>query len=296
MNFGEVFTRAWKIIWTQKVLWIFGLLAGLAASGDTGNSGVRLNFQSDGRSILTGPGGPFTNIPAWAVLLLILLGMALLLVAILLGTLGRAGLMRGAWLADSGETGLTFNHLFRESRAYFWRVLALEIVLVGLGLTLLLILGTPVLAAGGLALFCLWPLFCLLVPLFLLLSIIGKLAVAGITGENLGVVESIQRAWVMARANLGQVIAVGLALIIGSFVVGSIAALPAMAILGPLVIGIYRGASSGLALGGGLLLLVLFVLYLPVLLAVNGLVATYVDTVWTLTYRRLSAGHSPSTT
>ena len=43
MEFGEVLSRAWQIIWKHKVLWIFGILAGCGtASGGAGsNSGFR---------------------------------------------------------------------------------------------------------------------------------------------------------------------------------------------------------------------------------------------------------------
>ncbi len=52
-NFGEVLTRAWQIIWKNKILWIFGILASCArgnaggAGGGGGNSGYR--FESGQR-------------------------------------------------------------------------------------------------------------------------------------------------------------------------------------------------------------------------------------------------------
>jgi len=45
MDIGEVLSRAWKIIWKYKVLWIFGILAscgqGGGGGGGGGNSGYR---------------------------------------------------------------------------------------------------------------------------------------------------------------------------------------------------------------------------------------------------------------
>ncbi len=32
MDYGEVLSKAWKIAWKFKVLWIFGILAGCGAS------------------------------------------------------------------------------------------------------------------------------------------------------------------------------------------------------------------------------------------------------------------------
>ena len=46
MDYGEVLSKAWKIIWKHKVLWIFGILAsfgqgsGGGSGGSGGNSGV----------------------------------------------------------------------------------------------------------------------------------------------------------------------------------------------------------------------------------------------------------------
>jgi uncharacterized membrane protein YgcG len=51
-NFGEVLTRAWKIIWKHKILWIFGILASCArGSGGGGNGG------GGSRNYQTSPGG-----------------------------------------------------------------------------------------------------------------------------------------------------------------------------------------------------------------------------------------------
>jgi hypothetical protein len=44
--------------------------------------------------------------------------------------------------------------------------------------------------------------------------------------------------------------------------------------------------------GGLVLSAALFLLYLPILLAARGLLQSYVDTAWTLTFRRLT-GRAP---
>jgi hypothetical protein len=227
------------------------------------------------------------DIPAWAILLLILSAIVLFFVVILLSTIGRAGLMRGAWLADSGASQLTFSQLFTEGRTYFLRVLLLQILLFGVSLTLILILAVPSALTLGLALICLWPLFCLLVPFFFGLSVLSKLAIAGITGENLGVVDSLRRAWELVRPNLLQVIAVALALGLGSFIIGAILGIPMLAIAAPLVLGVMRGASN-IAANWAIVSVILFLLYLPVLLVANGIMTAYIDSVWTVVFRRLS--------
>lgn len=288
MNFGEVFSRAWQIIWRHKVLWIFGIMAGLAAGGDNG-SGLR--YEMDGESRFPWLNQMLNNIQPWVILSLILLIFVLILIVILLSTIGRASLMRGAWLADGGAERLTFSQLFDEGRRYFLRVLLLQLLLVGASLTLILILVLPTALTLGLALICLWPLFCLLIPVFFGLSVLSKLAIAGITGEDLGVIDSLRRAWELAQPNLLQVIVMAIALALGSFVIGAVLAIPMLAILTPLFIGIASG-SSGFAANWLIISGVLFLLYLPILLAANGVLTAYIDTVWTVVFRRLS-GRGP---
>ena len=47
MNYGEVLTRAWKIVWKFKVLWIFGILAscGTGSNGRSGGGGNNVSYQ-----------------------------------------------------------------------------------------------------------------------------------------------------------------------------------------------------------------------------------------------------------
>lgn len=275
MNFGEVFSRAWQIIWRNKALWIFGLLAGLAATGDNGN-GIRFDYQSDRISFMS----PFLdNMPGWAWLLLIMVGLVLLVAVVLLSAIGRAGLMRGAWLADGGESNLTFRRLFDEGKNYFVRVLVLEILMVGLFLSLIVVLLIPAVLTLGIALLCLWPLFILLVPALIGLSVLSKLAIAAITGENLSVMDGLRRGWEVLRANLLQTAAVAFALWLIGVVISAIIGIPAIAMLAPLAYG---------ARGGAIIGLMLFLIYLPILLAVRGLLTSYTDSVWTVVFRRLT--------
>ena len=48
MNFGEILTKAWKIIWKFKVLWIFGILASCGQGGGSGGGGGNTGVQFSG--------------------------------------------------------------------------------------------------------------------------------------------------------------------------------------------------------------------------------------------------------
>ena len=273
MNIGEVFSRSWEIIWKYKVLWIFGLLAGL--TGGSGGNNFRYNLEQSGRVNIS----PDT-LPAWAIGLLVLLFLALLVVLIVVSTLGRAGLVRGAWLADSGETNLTFSRLFRESQPYFARVLLLGILVVAVAVALLLVLIVPSILTCGIALIC-------LVPFFILLSVIVELAIVAIVGEDLSIIDSLRRAWEIVRANLALVIAVSLVIVIASSVIGFVVSLPLIAILAPAaaLVSSNAGQASNTAL---IVSFFLFLFYLPILLGAQAIITTYVETVWTTAFRRLT--------
>jgi len=46
MNYSEILSRAWQIIWKHKVLWIFGILAGCANGGGGGGGGGGNSYRS----------------------------------------------------------------------------------------------------------------------------------------------------------------------------------------------------------------------------------------------------------
>ena len=43
MDFGEILSRAWQIIWKHKILWVFGILAG-CSSTNSGTEQPSLHF------------------------------------------------------------------------------------------------------------------------------------------------------------------------------------------------------------------------------------------------------------
>lgn len=294
MNFGEVLSRAWNITWKYKALWVFGLLASLG--GGSGGNGAQTNFRGDGNNPLPGlisPNGGLENTPVWVAVLIVLAVLVMVVVFVLLGALGRAGLTRGAWLADSGAGQLSFSQIFAESRTYFVRVLLLGIVsfIISVGLLLLTILPTGLAAVltGGIGAVCFFPLMCILIPVFLALLLIFDLGVIAITGEDLGVEAGLRRGFEVFRSHLAEMLALAVALWIGSAVIGFVIALPMLAITMPFLIGgVLEGGQQVLSTAGLTAGLAMFCLYLPVLLAVKAVLTTYVTTCWTLAFRRLT--------
>lgn len=311
MDLSEVLTRAWKIIWKHKVLWIFGILAscgqgggGSGGGGGGGNNGVRF---SDGE-----PRVPpefqrfffdierfFDQISGWEiavfVALIILAVFIIWLIALVLSTIGRLGLVQGTVLADDDADGFSFKDLFNQGKPFFWRVLGLN-VLVGVALFLLImIMIIPMVGLVGLTfgigMICLIPLICLLVPVSWAISIVMEQANNALILEDLDIIAALKRGWAVFRENLGQLAVMFPILGIGGAIAGFIFALPIFLVIVPAAIGIILGGitESQFAFGGGITIAAIFFIgYLPILIILGGILRAYIQSAWTLTYRRLT--------
>jgi hypothetical protein len=290
-NFGEVLTRAWQIIWKHKVLWIFGIFAGCGRGGGGGSGSGQVRgsgdqpfpqleqlFQQIGQWIEENP---------WIVAIVVLLGILLLLVSIFLGTIGRIALIRGTYRAEAGAERFNFGELFSESMPYFWRVfgLSLLIFLIALVVFIPLVLGGALFGAltAGIGALCLLPLICLLIPLAWALSVVIEQANVAIVLENLGIGDGFRRGWEVVRANIGPILVLTLIIFIGSGVVGFIIAIPIIAAVFPLIFSAASNTTSPIWIT-----LICCAAYFPVLLILSGILNAYVQSVWALTYMRLT--------
>ena len=297
MDFGYVIKRAWEIIWKFKVLWIFGILASCGQAGGSGgsNSGYKFSSQESNAS---------SQIEQWfsqldPAIIALLIGLAILIVfilvvlAILLGTVGRVGLIRGTMKAEQGADRLTFGELWREGLSYFWRVFGLNLLvgLIILAVVLVVFVLGAILTRLTLGLFalCLLPLVCLIVPVLWAVSVVIEQANVALVVENLGIIKAIERGWQVVRDNIGSVIVMSLFLYLGVNLIGGvIIGLPLLIVAAPAVAGIAAGTAE--AIRNGLIVSGLFfIVYLPVLLLLSGILRAYTSSAWTLTYLRLTA-------
>lgn len=298
MSIGEVLSRAWQIIWKHKVLWIFGILAS-CSSGGAGAGGPSINYSYGGNDLPPGLERSFNQIfqmPDWQIFLIIgafiLVILLLIALAVFLGTMGKIGLILGTQQAEHGVERLSFGALFRGGLPYFWRVFALNL-LVGIAIFLFFMMVILVGVFGtvltlGLALLCLIPLFCIMVPLTWFVSVIIEQANAAIVLENLGIMVGLQRGWEVVRANLGTMIVMALVLMLGvGGILGFIIAMPIFLIVIPVIIGAVSQTRE--MLWGGLVITGLcFVVYLPILIVLNGTLKAYIGSAWALTFLRLT--------
>jgi hypothetical protein len=296
MNIGEVLSKAWKIIWKHKVLWIFGILAGCSGGGGGGGGNSVFSYQERAPSDIQPFFDQFANIPGWLIALIVagivILIFLLVVLVIFLGTVGRIGLIQGTQQVEQGAERLSFGEVFRGSLPYFWRVFGLNL-LFGLAVFLvIIILGVAFLIFTvftiGFGALCIFPLICVLIPVGWLVGVYLEQVNLAMVIENLGIPAGVQRGWEVFRNNLGTMIIMGLILYLGVSLIGSLViALPFGLIVVPVLIGVMAGTDVA-QMSSFLLAAICFIAYLPVLILLNGVLRAYIESAWTLTYLHLT--------
>jgi hypothetical protein len=299
MDYGEVFSKAWKIIWKYKILWLFGIFASCSGGGGNGggssiNSGAQFSGNEYGYS------NNLNYIEPWAVALIIavviLLVIVIAVIVIAVSTVGRTGLIQGAKMADENEDAqLTFSSIFNSVKPFFWRVVGLNLLIMVGYFAILLILGLIYLFSAvltlGLALICLLPLCCVLIPVFWVLTTFVEMANVAVVVEDLSITDGLKRGWQVFRDNLGEMIVMGLVLVLGGAIVGMLIALPMILAFIPMLAGILTavfGETKALVTGGVVVSVLCCAAYLPVLIVIGGIIRAYIGSAWTLTYLRLT--------
>jgi hypothetical protein len=274
MDYGNLLSRAWRIVWNNKFLLVLGFLAALGSGGGNGGGGPNVNFGGRDFDL---PPGTADNIdrfvsqfgPLFAGL--ICLGVVLGIVLWLVRLVAQAGLISAASRIDAGEK-VTLGEAFSAGTSKLGRMVGINVLMYGpftlLGLIAagfgIITAGTAVLnemSVGGprdiegllggmsIIIFCVICLLCLLLPLLLVVTAIYPFAQRGAVLNDLGVIDSIRHGWNVLRANLGEII-----LLIVIFVVIGIAFGVVLAIifiplaflaLGPTIIGMVSSGNVG---------------------------------------------------
>lgn len=296
-NFGEVLTRAWQITRKYKVLWIFGILAGCTNGGGGGGGGGNTGYSTGPSDFDVPPEirrfillmedfAAWVEDNLWIFIVIGLVVLVLILISIFLGTIGRIGLIKGSYQAEMGAERLAFGELFSTSMPYFWRVFGLTF-LIGLAFLLLFI---PLILLGvltaGVAFLCFLPLICLLIPVGFAVGIIIEQANRAIVLEDLSLFDGLKRGWEIAKSNIGPLIVMGLILFGITLLLGIVIALPVFIVVFPTIFAFAIG--EGRSFTPLYIALAFICLYAPVSLVLNGILTTFTQSAWTLTYLRLT--------
>ncbi len=300
MDFGKILIRAWEIIWKFKALWIFGILAScgsnFSASGnwrmgrqDIGN--LPPNFQRFFGNWERGFNQFFNEQNMGWIVAIVCIAILLGILLWVIGVFGKVGLIQGVVKAEAGAKSMGFRSLAGESWALLGKAVGLSILLILLpfAVTLVLVAVGAVLTAAtlGIALICLIPLACVLVPIYLLYFVYSEMAIISLVKDGLSVGEALSRSWEIFRSQFGNLIAMGLILFLGGLLAGIVIAIPTAALFMPALFGFFSDNPD--ALGNGLLIsVILFLIALPFLIVIHGILRAYIQSAWTLTYMHLT--------
>jgi hypothetical protein len=309
MELGYILRRAWRITWEHRLLWVFGCLVSLVAMGTRlGVSGSQWELavqelppevQRPITAFLEGPHFAATAIFA-------VLGFVVSVGLLLVGSLGRAGLVHQTRAAeDYGVIVLKGGWL--AAKRHLWRVFIIRLLLSLPAGVVLLIGLLPAIAArlyflnqeqpeiailggiteGLLRITCFAPAACVSGLLSILISALQRLAVRACVLENLNVRASIIRAWEMLREHLGGLTLMWLALL-GIGIAAVLVLLLPFALLWALLWAVARLTvvySSLLSLG--LTLAIGLLMWLAGVVG-GGVAETFFSATWTLAYRDLT--------
>jgi len=317
MNYGKILSRAWQVIWKNKILWLFGILASCGNNANTGSSGLdtsganfRFEFGTYPDSIPPGLSQFFEPMEdffaqaayQWGMWLsLIILAIFVLSFALfMLRVYGQVGLVRGALKAEQAQTEkLPFSEITQEIKPFYWRLFGFHLllfvaffVLIGLILTII-VAGTFM--TFGFGLLCFIPLICLLVPLGWGVSIVIKQAIIAMLVDDLSITKALSRGWQVVRSRVTDYLVMGLILLVGAWIITIIFSLPQLFALAPLFGAIFQGAWTNdwaNLLDGLWFSIACLLAYWPVLLVLRGILNSFTETAWVLTYLEASQDYS----
>ena len=318
MNYQKIFTRAWKITWKYKILWIFGILAGCSTSSSGGNfnNGTHWNTSANPSQIspvLLHSLDPFLSTIAhpllWGAFFLFIL--VLIALKLSLGTIGHIGIILGTQKAENDEASLSFGEILSESLSYFWRYLGASLLAAAPFILLYgLMFGGALFAAfsfdsierilpslEGAPFYSLFFLF-IGVILFLGIAEIAirffmKIAYNALVLDDMEIIPAFRRGWDIFRVYFLDLLLFAVILGVIRVVVGFLVALPIIGItlasIFPVGFAYIAGAHDENLLGLLFLGIGCIIAYLPILWLLTGILLTYTESSWALAYLHITA-------
>jgi hypothetical protein len=300
MDYGGTLRRAWQITWRYRILWAFGLLAGM-------NAQFRLNLQADSmppeaqrwlRQFFSSPA--FIPVMVGAGLFFLIVG----LVFAALQALGHSALVDQVNQIEDGSLP-TLRAGWEAGKRHVWQVF-LIVLLLGLPAGIVLLAGmlpffVPLMrdlvrhgpgavpdpdALMTRLLACFAPACCLGVILSIGADLIRQLAVRIRVLEGWPVWQSITGGWEFLRHNLGQVGTFWLIVLGIRIGVGLVVAIPmcllAVGMVAPFAF--LMNTAFPVAVAG---LCGVAIVFWVLGTAINSVIETFFSASWTLAYREI---------
>ena len=284
-DFGDILTRAWKITWKHKVLWVISALPFLTMF-------LLLPFWL---ILLFQKNVDFNAIFAWMEnpvyrTIAILVYLLIIAASVFLQILSRSSLTLGIYRAEAVLQALTFVDLLRDGFRYFWRIMGISL-LVAVGTMVVFLAFFGLLAAlsvvtMGFAMLCVQPLFILMIPLFLLVMAVTEQSESAIIADELKVTDALRRAYELIKSNIWKYVLITLIVYFGMNILISMVTFPLMI---PMFFFMMRSMQAGLDFNTMIRMQAVFgVVILPLMALLQGFSLTYMKSAMLLTYLRLT--------
>lgn len=313
MDYGNILSRSWTIVWNNKFMFLLGFLAALGG-GNYSSPNAQFNFGQEefdvSPAVLENIRLFWTQYGVWILALLTLLAI-LAIILWLVRLLGQASLIEAAAVADKhGHSSL--SEAVGAGAGRLLPMVGLNVLLYGpftlLGLigggavlfsSLRLLSGPEGMTGANLEAFfaslgivgaCIGLLFCILTPVLLVVTVIYPFAQRGVVLQGLGPVAAVRHGWRIVKENFVSVLVlIILFIVIGvvfGFVVGLIMLPLAFLALGPVVWGLLV---EGTFLMPALIISAAGIVCLGIVGTIfNALLVTYRSTAFTLAYREFT--------
>jgi hypothetical protein len=132
--------------------------------------------------------------------------------------------------------------------------------------------------------------FCILILLAVLVGFVSTQAERAIVLEDKPILDGFRRGWEVLTKNLGPILIIWLITVVIGIAAAIIIALPLLAVFVPLVIAFAANINNvNFSFTPWIIALVcVLCIYAPISWLANGILMTYLQSVWTLTYIRLT--------
>ena len=279
MEYFGILGQTWKLIWKQKVIMAFGLLAVLVP-GLMGllMGGTMMFFAFDNLNQFE----RMMDNEAWFGLAWLGIFGVFMLLSLMATGVGWAGVFKGTFEAETGKDKIIFSDLWKISWPYIGRVLGI-ILLIGFGLALFFMVPAVLgILTAGLAFICMLPMMVILIPLSFLSQMYMSLSIASSVAENVNLFTALKRAWSVMLRNFWPLALMSLLLYLVQLCAGIVISIPAGAAQMFFVIPLMNeniNPANMIAFFG-----IFMIIVMPLAFLLQGAAQTYVNSAWMLVY------------
>jgi hypothetical protein len=127
---------------------------------------------------------------------------------------------------------------------------------------------------------------CCLIPFMILLGLYYSQAMRAMLLEDMGLVDSLKRGWEVFSGNFIGLAVMGVVLFIINMIISVVIAIPVYIAVVPLVFSFAAGTVDTWT--PILITIAVLCAYSPIAIVLNGIMESYIQTVWTLIYMRVT--------